>query len=165
MKSFAELRYSKLQAQVAASIKGLPANQQALTLKAFQSAFDAAEGRREATTLDEMERYYAMRLTDDELKTAVDFYAHGIGYKSLHDAQHMTPEDRQAVGQFMVNHPAMIKFTKLNFDYMKSAPTRQQLLGQTFNEDLKGQFCHNLAASHLKMSTCPAAPQHTSRSG
>ena len=165
MKSFAELHYSKLQAQVAASIKGLPVNQQDLTLKAFKSAFDVAERRRESATLDEMERYYATRLTDDELETAVNFYAQGIGYKSLHDAQHMTLEDRQAAGQFMVDHPAMMKFAKLNFDYMKSMATRQPLMEQTFNEDLKGQFCRNLAASHLMMSTCLGAPQRRSPSG
>ena len=51
MKFFAELHYSKLQAQVATSTKGLPANQQDLTLKAFKSAFDVAERRRESATL------------------------------------------------------------------------------------------------------------------
>jgi hypothetical protein len=157
MKVFSQLFFSQSQAQVMAAAKGLSENQQSKISDAFTQAFNAAESAREVRLIDQVTTYYATRLTDDELKTVLDFYGSGIGYNMMHNPQAVTPEDRQKTGQYIMDHPALLKFTELNFAYMKIALARQQAGVSLFQADFKARFCSALAKDHLKMSTCLAS--------
>jgi len=160
LKALSALSYSQAEAQMTAATKRFTKPQQSMFMEAFAGSFNAAESKLEARIADEMETYYAARLTEDELRTVADFFGSGVGYKMLHDGQNLTPEDRQQAGSYMFNHPALLKFTKLNFDYMKGMQARRQASQAIFTADFTERFCQALAKDHLKMSTCSAPGLH-----
>ncbi len=139
-----------------AATKGLSKTRQSLVMGAFAESFSAAQTKLEARVTDEMETYYAARMTDDEIRTVIDFYGAGLGYKMLHDVQNVTPEERQKFGLYMFGHPALIKLAKLSLDYIKSSETRRQASQAIFTADFNTRFCQALARDHLKIPKCQA---------
>lgn len=156
-KAFGRLGYDQAKAQFMGTIKALPANRQAIVLAAFDKAFEAADTRRQQKTMAAMADYYATRMTDEELAAVVGFYSQGLGFKIFHDGQHLTPEERQQNGRYMLEHPALTKFAKLNFDYMKHVLATRPADTAAFQADFRVSLCRNLAAARLQSAACLAA--------
>jgi hypothetical protein len=155
-KALSDLNYSEAEAQIATALKGLPKPQQSSVMAAFVQSYKAAEANLQARVLDEIETYYTARMTDDELKTVISFYSSGVGYKMTHGGGGLTVEERQKSGQYMFSNPAMVKFVKLNFVYLKGAQARRQASQASFTADFKARFCEALANDRLTIPTCAA---------
>ena len=157
LKAISALSLEQSRTQFLPSIKTLPASRQAVVIAAFNKAFEAADARRQQKAMAAMADYYATRMTDEELATVVGFYSSGLGRKMLRDGQHVTPDERQQSGRYVLEHPAMLKFTKLDFDYMKHALAMRPANLAAFQTDFRASLCRNLASAHLQSTACVAA--------
>jgi len=157
MNAAVQISYTRLKGQMLNVPNSMSKAQQAQFVDAFNRAFNGAMSSRLQRTYNNMETYFASRLTDDELKTVADFYSSGVGYKSQHDFQGMTPTERQENGQFAVDHPAISKFIKVGLGYATAAQSRRKIEDPVFNKDFMNRFCTNLSADHLRLSMCPSA--------
>lgn len=163
MRAAHELSYTKLKANMVEMIKGIPKSQQSQAVGAFTNAFDAAMATREKKALDETAVYFASRMTDDELRTVLDFYSTDLGAKSQQGVQALSVDERQQIGRFTIDHPAMLKFVKIGIDYVKGRQARRQAYEAAFDVDLNTRLCNNLTSIHLKLTSCPSPFRQVTR--
>lgn len=154
--TMAVMSYKQTRASFVTGMKGLPVSYQAAALGAFDKAYAAADARRQEKLLDAMAEYYATRMNDEELATVVSFSSSPLGQKMLLDAQHLTADERQQLGRYTLENPAMRKFTKLNFDYIKHAAASHSADMALFQADFRASFCHNLVGMRGPTPACPA---------
>ncbi len=157
MNAAVQISYTRLKGRMLNVPNTMSKAQQAQFVDAFNRAFNGAMTSRLQRTYSNMETYFASRLDVDELKTVADFYSSGVGYKSQHNFQGMTPTERQENGQFAVDHPAISKFVRVGLGYATAAQARRRIEDPVFNNDFMSRFCTNLSVDHLRLSTCPSA--------
>jgi len=156
MQAMAQITYTKMKNQML-NVPGAMSNaQKAQMSDAFTKAFNPAMASRLRRAYDATVTYFAVRMNEEDLKSAVDYYSTGLGYKSQHNFKGMTPEERQENGQFVLDHPAIEKFVKTGLGYAVAAQARRKTEDPIFYADFNSRFCGNLAADHLKMTTCPS---------
>ncbi len=155
LKFFAALGHDQSRDQFLTSLKTLPPGRRATVLNAFDKAYQAADARRQQKLLASMAEYYATRLTDEELSTVVAFYSTGMGYKMLHTGA-LTREEREQNGQYILEHPALLKFSRLNLSYMKRAEDEKGAMTTAFQADFRAELCRNLAEARLQSAGCLA---------
>jgi hypothetical protein len=154
VKALSNYSVHDIESQIATPLKSLPKAQQSEVLLAFDDAMKAEVAAQEAREVDDLSTYIATRLTDDELKIAVEFYIHGVGYKLTHNPQALTPDERQQGGLYIYNHPAMSKFITVGVGWSKTVLARVPEYRTIFRADLKALVCQNLAKTSVKSPTC-----------
>ncbi|WP_322963364.1 energy transducer TonB [Sphingomonas fuzhouensis] len=147
--SLAEERFVK-------TVAGLPPRGQLLAKADLHAAYDVAWRHNRQRNLDRLERYYAARLTDDEMRKIIEFFSSGIGYQSVHHGEEWTQANRQALGMAMFEHPELAKWAKVNLDMMQGLAAQMHDQERAFQADLSAALCPRLARDHIQLSTCPA---------
>ena len=154
LKTTGELIREKAQPQVSATLNALPTSQRPTFSHAVDAAFAQAEANREKRALDGAAAYYATRMSTEDLTTAVGFYTQGLGRKLLTDAKDFTADDRQVMGRFTLDHPAMVKFAKLNFDYTRHLLALRGTQTKEFDNEFKTSLCDRLKSTPTKLAAC-----------
>lgn len=131
----------------------LPAAKRQMLFDAIHRAIDTAMAQRATAALDDGARYFAARLSEDDLALMVDFYAGEVGRQSLHLASQM-PENKQAVGRFLFDHPGAVRFEKLVGSYAGHEMKMRQASSAAYTAAFQEQFCRNLTAIGIMLPTC-----------
>jgi hypothetical protein len=154
VQALTELFFPQIQSDLLAKAKNLSEPRKLEVMAAFNEAWKAAYAEHQARYRDEVANYVAARLTDEELKTVVDFYGAGVGYNMIHSPQSLTPEDRQEGGKYILSHPELLKFSNVLLRYTAGALSHPEASRALFNADFKARFCQNLAKAQVKSVTC-----------
>jgi len=163
MKAVGQAAYSQTLEQFKTKAAALPARQQAQALTAFSTAFESAEAARIQIALDGMATYFASRLSEDDLKTIIAWNESDLGRRMREQPLTVTQEERQQVGQFTVDHPAMIRLVQVSVSYSKHVLANAPSGKAAFQADFQSRLCQNFSAIQLRMSTCPATATHGRR--
>ncbi|WP_433909193.1 hypothetical protein [Sphingomonas yabuuchiae] len=154
-KPLAEMHYQHaLPAMQQASVN-LPAAKRQMLFDAMHRAIDTAMAQRATAALDDGARYFATRLSDEDLDLMAGFYAGEVGRQSLHPAS-QTPENKQAAGRFLFDHPGAVRFEKVVGSYAGHEMKMRQASSAAYTAAFQVQFCRNLAANHLVLPSCPS---------
>lgn len=136
---------------------GLAQQQRARADADLQSAFAAAEAHSVAVRRARLLRFYAARLSDDDLRGLMPLIADGTVRKLAPPPSDGTAAERQAVGQSIIDHPVLAKLVKIELDYVPHMLADTHPDEVTLQGDTMSGFCRNLARDHLAMPACRAA--------
>lgn len=155
-KPLAEMHYQHaLPAMQQASVN-LPAAKRQMLFNAMHRAIDTAMAQRATAALDDGARYFAARSSDEDIALMAGFYAGEIGRRSLHPAS-QTPENKQAAGRFVFDHPGAVRFEKLVASYAGHEMKMRQASSAAYTAAFQDQFCRNLTAHHLVLPACSSS--------
>ena len=100
--------------------------------------------------------WFAQRLTNDELQAGIEFLSQDLGVKMAHDAAGLTPSEREAIGRYVMEHPAMVRVTAANAQFSRDALARRPATSARFDAEVKHALCPRLAADKIRLPSCTA---------
>ncbi|MFZ0269183.1 DUF2059 domain-containing protein [Caulobacter sp.] len=131
------------------------ANQPAATKAKFLAAVDEALAGTRDDVIDKMmqglTRYYAVRLTAAQLTDALAFYESPLGQKSVRDPQVLTEAEKQDMGLYVLNHPAIMEVLGASVGSMEVS----RGLTDEMKSRLKVRMCAALKTRGLTSGACP----------
>jgi hypothetical protein len=154
MNAGVQLRRTQVLAQVTSTGSQLPAAAKAALGRDVTAAFDAAATHYMNEQLGFATLWFAQRLTHDELQAGIEFFSQELGEKMATNAAGLTPADREAIGRYVMNHPAMTRVTAANIQFSRDALARRAATAALFDADFKRTLCLRVAADKIELPSC-----------
>ena len=151
-----QLRRSLLLRQIDPGGKLLPAASRAALERDVAAAFDVAAVHYVSGQLAYASTWFAERLTPDELSAGIEFLSQDLGAKMAGNAAGLTPAEREAIGRYIMDHPAMTRVTAANVQFGRDTLARRAVTTAAFDADVKSGLCPRLAADKIQLPSCTA---------
>ena len=151
-----QLRRTQMMAQATSVGRQLPAAAKAALDRDVAAAFDTAAAHYVTDQVVFATLWYAERLTYDELQAGIEFLSQDLGAKMAHNAAGLTPSEREAIGRYVMDHPAMARVTAANGQFSRDALARRPATSARFDAEVRHALCPRLAADKIRLPSCTA---------
>jgi len=151
-----QLRRTQMMAQAAATGSQLPDVAKTALVRDITAAFDTAASHFISDQLAFATVWFAQRLTYDEVQAGIEFWSQPLGAKMTRNAAGLTPAEREAIGRYVMDHPAIARVTAANVQYGRDALARRGMTTAMFDAEMKRALCPRLAADKIRLPSCTA---------
>ena len=151
-----ELRRTQVLARADMIGSQLPVSAKAALARDMAAALDAAGTHYIDDQLAFASIWFAQRLTWEELQEGIDFLSQELGAKMSRNAAGLTPAEREAIGRYTMEHPAMIRLTAADLQFARAALARRAMTSAAFDAELTRTLCPRLVVDRIQLPSCTA---------
>ncbi len=151
-----QLRRTQVLARADVIGSQLPASAKTALASDMAAAFDVAGKHYIDDQLAFASIWFAQRLTYDELQEGIEFLSQELGAKMSRNAAALTPDEREAIGRYTMEHPAMVRLTAADLQFARAALTRRAITVAAFDAELTRILCPRLAVDRIQLPSCTA---------